>query len=359
MKNLNLNFNFFLKVPLAEKMLFAKHLSMMIKSGMAEVESINLIRSQVKSRGFGSILDDVIVKIQNGQLLSEALEQYKNIFGDLFVSIIRVGEISGTLPESLNYLAGELQKSQQLRSKVRSALIYPAVILVATLAVVAALVFFILPKIMPVFLAMKIDLPITTKILIGVSNMLQNDFLYIVIGLFVFIIGLSFLMRLPGIKKFYDKTLLYLPVVGSITVSYNMANISRTFALLLKNGVKIVEAISITSTIVANTAYKQVLKEASEEVRKGEMFYRSLERYSKYFPGTLTRMIEVGEKTGNLDSNLFYLSEYYENELDETTKNLSSILEPVLLVVMGVIVGFVVLAIITPIYSLTQNIKVK
>ena len=351
--------NMFTSVSLAERIMFVKHLSMMIHSGMTEVESLRLIRSQIKSKGFLKILDDVIGNIENGQSLSGSLAHYRNVFGDLFINIIKIGEISGTLSENLDYLALEMRKSQSLRSKVRGALIYPAVILVATIGVVAGLLFFILPKILPIFKSLKVTLPFTTRALMFLSDSLRAHYLIIGASLVSFIVLLLALRSIPATRYLLHRILLATPIFGNISIGFNMANMTRVLGMLLKSGEKIVQAVSITADASSNLVYKKALQEAVIEIQKGKTLYAYFEEHERLFPPTISRMIEVGEKTGNLDNNLAYLADFYENEVDEVTKNLSGILEPILLVVMGVAVGFVALAIITPIYGITQGLKTK
>lgn len=347
----------FLRLPLAEKILFTKHLSMMIQAGMPEIESLRLIRRQAKSRSFIYILDRVLKDLENGQFLSVSLAPFINIFGDLFINIIKIGEASGTLSENLNYLSTELKKSQQLRKKIQSAIIYPIVILVATVGVTGALVFFVLPKIMPIFASLNVKLPITTRILIGVSNALYNYWLWILLGFAAFIIVIVLLLKIRIIRFAYHRFIIFLPIIGGIAKSANMANFSRTLGLLLKSGVTIVEALNIAGNSLPNLVYQREIHNAAQRVKSGESINKYLTERERFFPPTISRMIEVGETTGNLDTNLLYLAEFYENEVDEATKNLSSILEPLMLLVMGGIVGFVAISIITPIYEVTQGLK--
>ncbi|MBI4993585.1 type II secretion system F family protein [Candidatus Wolfebacteria bacterium] len=347
---------FFTRVPLSEKILFAKHLSMMVNAGMTEVESIRLIRKQIKSRGFGKILDKIIADLESGLFLSVSLKQFPRAFGEIFINLIEIGEITGTLSQNLNFLSVELKKSQQLRSKVRSALIYPIVILAATLGVGGMLIFFVLPKILPVFYSLRIELPVETKILVAASNFLLHYYLWVILGFFVFFILMAGLLKIPFIRFYYHRLILALPIIGKIAIAYNMANTTRTLGILLKSGIKIVEAILINANITSNDVYKKSFYLVAEEIKKGESFYKYFENNSKIFPPTITRMIEVGENTGKLEENLFYLADFYENEVDEITKDLSSILEPVLLVVMGSLVGFVVVSIIKPIYEVSRSI---
>lgn len=347
----------FLRVPLSEKILFTKHLSMMTKSSMSTVESLQLIKRQVKSKSFKAILDTITTEVENGQSFSTAFGQFKNVFGELFISIIAMGEASGTLSENLEYLSKELKKSKQLRSKIRSAFVYPITIMVLTISIVVAMIFLVLPRLMSVLASLKVELPITTKILIGISDIIQNDYLLIIGGIIFFIITWTLLMKLPHFKYAVHRTIIVLPIVGNIAKNYNMAGFTRTLGLLLKSDMKIVEAVNTTSGVLANVVYQRALMEVVEDVKRGEPMYKYLEKHGNIFPPMVSHMIEVGEKTGNLDSNLFYLAEFYENEVDETVKNLSVILEPILLVFMGAVVGFVAISIITPIYSISQGVK--
>ncbi|OGM93257.1 hypothetical protein A2333_02840 [Candidatus Wolfebacteria bacterium RIFOXYB2_FULL_49_7] len=358
--SLNQSFtNAFTRVSLAERIMFVKHMSMMIHSGMTEVESLRLIRSQIRNKGFLTILDDIIMSVENGQALSTALARYNRVFGDLFVNIIKIGELSGTLSENLDYLALEMRKSQSLRSKVRGALIYPAVIFAATIGVVGGLIFFILPKILPIFKSLKVTLPFTTRALMAVSDALRSHTILIGFILIAVIVIMLVLRRIPVTRYILHRILLSLPIFGNISIGFNMANMTRVLGMLLKSGEKIVQAVSITADASSNMVYRKALQEAVIEIQKGKTLYAYFEEHEHLFPPTVGRMIEVGEKTGNLDNNLAYLAEFYENEVDEVTKNLSGILEPLLLVVMGVAVGFVALAIITPIYGITQGLKTK
>jgi type IV pilus assembly protein PilC len=347
---------FFLHVPLQEKVLFTRHLSIGIKSGMTLTGALELIREQTRSRSLKIIIDQVMEDIQSGIFLAKSLERYKNVFGNLFINIIKIGESSGTLSENLNYLTEELKKRAALHSKVRGALIYPSVVLVATIGIAGAMIIFIFPKILPVFASLDIKLPFTTRALIALSNALSNHGLLIGVGAVLFVIGVIVLLKIRAVKHVVHHVLLYVPVVRKIVVQVNMANFARTFGLLLKSGVNIIEAVNITAETTENLVYQHELKASSSVLQKGEFLSSYLSKNSKLFPPIAANMIRVGENTGNLVDNLDYVSGYYEGEVDDFVKNLSSIIEPALMLVMGVIVGFIALSIITPIYSLTQGL---
>jgi len=326
---------------------------------MPVTDGLHLIKKQITSKGFAKILEKVINDVENGQFLSVSLSRFKNIFGELFINIIKVGETSGTLAENLEYLAGELKKTQQLRSKTISALIYPFIILIATIGITGAIVFLVLPKILPVFSSLRVELPLSTRILIAVSHFLLNYYLWIIGGIIALIIAFVLLIRIQVVRYYIHRVFIFLPLVKKIVIGLNMTNFTRTFGLLLKSGIKIIEALSITSDIVGNEVYKKELRAIAVQVEKGESLHSYFESRSSLFPPIVTRMIEVGENTGKLDDNLFYLAEFYENDVDEFLRNLSTILEPFLLVAMGLVVAFVAISIVTPIYSVTQGLKVK
>ncbi len=347
----------FLHVSLQDKILFTKNLALALKSGISLVNSLRLVRNQAKSRSFRRILDNLMADANKGMFLSDGLAKFKDVFGDLFINIIRVAETSGTLPENLVYLGEELAKRDALRKKVRAALIYPIVILVTSVLIGATMVVFVFPKILPLFQSAKVELPLTTRILITFSEVITDYGIFIFIGAVLAVVGFRFLLRLSPVKFLYDRAISYIPIFGRAVVHFNMANSARTLSLLIRSGVRITEAIDITAATVTNLRYRRHLKEAANSVRKGEFLSKYLYAYPHDFPTLLTNMIEVGENTGNLNENLIYLAEYYENEVDDFTKNLSSILEPILLIIMGGIVAFIALSFITPLYQLTRTIK--
>lgn len=345
-----------LRVPIQEQVIFSRHLAVMSKAGLPLIDSLKMIQKETKSKAMLKILDQLIKDVSNGQFLSASLEKFQNVFGDLFVNIIRVGESAGILSENLNYLADELKKKQELRRKVIGALIYPAVVLVATFGITGLLTVFIFPKIIPVFSSLNVKLPISTRILIAVSNLLTNYGALVVLIGFILLVILFLLLRNKKIRFYFDHFLLYIPIFGKIFRNVSLSNLCRTLGMTLKSGVKVVEAISITAGSIPSLAYKGQLIQAAEEVKKGETLASHFMKNKHLFPPIVSQMISVGETAGNLSETLLYLSEFYESEVSEATKNLSNVLEPVLMVLMGIIVGFVAISIITPIYEVTRSV---
>lgn len=347
--------NSLLRVPLREQLVFARHLAVMARSGMPLLDSVFLLKKQTSSKSMRKILQKVTLDLSNGQFLSASLEQFRNVFGDLFIDIIRVGEASGTLSENLNYLADELKKKKELRSKVVGAMIYPIIVLAATLGITGLLTIFIFPKILPVFKSLNVDLPISTKILIAVSTTLTDYGGWVALSFFIFLVIFLVLIRIEKVRYLYHKILLYLPVIGVVVQAVNLSNFCRTLGITLKSGVQAVQAINITSSTLSNLVYRRELATIGVDLAKGESIAKHLSRHSTIFPPLLSQMVEVGESTGNLSDTFLYLSDFYEGELNDFTKNMSNILEPILMVTMGVIVGFVAISIITPIYEVTRK----
>lgn len=347
--------NAFIHVPLQEKILFTKNLALTLKSGVSLMKGLELLRKQTKNRSLQKVLDVVLKDVEAGMFLSEGLMKFRSVFGDLFVNIIKVAETSGTLPENLIYLGNELEKEHTLRKKVRGALIYPIVILITTIVIATAMVLFVFPKILPLFDNIKGELPLTTRLLIKISDAVANYGIFMLIGAILVFIALKLVLKFPPVRFLYHRMLLFVPILGRSIVNYNLANVVRTLALLLRSGVKIIEALGVTADAIPNLVYKRELRKAAEEVKTGNFISKYFATSPKLFPTIAVSMIEVGENTGNLNENLFYLAEYYENEVDDFVKNLSGLLEPILLLVMGGVVGFIALSFITPIYQLTKG----
>lgn len=348
--------NFFFRLSTKDKMLFARNLEVMIRSGMQILQSLEIIKSQTKSKTFKNIIDQLISDLKNGQFLSAGLERYRSVFGDFFVNLIRVGEASGTLSENLKYLAEELRKKDELNKKVKAALAYPMVIFMATVGITSIMIFFIFPKILPVLNSINVELPFVTRAFIAVSEFLIKYGYFVGLGIVGFFVGFWLLLRLPKFRFGWHKFVLNIPAVGDMVIAVNLISLARTIGLLLKAGIKIVEALEITANTLNNLVYRKEILAVSEGVRKGDPMSKYLLDKPKLFPSIFAQMILVGENTGKLDESILFLADYYESELDESTKNLSNILEPLLLLTMGAIVAFVALAIITPIYKITQTL---
>lgn len=348
----------FQRVSLQDRINFARHLSIVVKAGIPVFTGLRIIRSQAGSKTLKRILDDAITDVSNGRLLSDSLERRRDIFGEFFVNIIRVGEASGTLAQNLLYLAEEMKKSKSLKSKVRSAMVYPAVILVATIAVTAFLTFFVFPKLLPVLLGLGVKLPATTLALISIVDFLTRYGIITVVGTILIIFIVRMLLKHVQLLRYaVNEAIIFLPTIGNLIISLNVVNMCRVLALLLKSGTNIVEALAITASTFNNPIYKKLIDEAGEEMKKGGQLALFFSRHKNFIPTLVSGMVEIGEDTGNLEDNLSYLAEYYSEEVEYKLQDFTSILEPLMLLIMGLLVGFVAISIITPIYSISQGIK--
>lgn len=357
-KNEVVRLGFFANLSVQEKIDFARHLAMVVKAGLPVYEGLKIISEQTESKILAKIIQQLIADINNGRFLADSLENFEHIFGGFFINIIRVGESSGTLAQNLLYLAEELQKSKSLESRVKSAMIYPMIIFVATLGITAFLTFFIFPKLLPVLNGLNVKLPASTVALISTVDFLRNYGIYVLVGIIALVVTIKVVLRkFEMVRYVVHRMIFYIPAVAPLTMSVNMSNFARVLSLLLKSGVKIIEAITITGNTFSNLVYKRSLIEANEEIRKGGQLATYLGKHKKFFPALVVGMVRVGESTGNLEENLAYLAEYYETEVDDKLHGLTSFLEPIMLLIMGLLVGFVAISIITPIYSISSGVR--
>jgi len=347
----------FVRFSIKEQVLFAKRLAFLSKAGVSILESVTIIRNQTKNKRKRHILDTVVADVAAGQSLSKSLERYKQLFGEFTVNIIRIGETAGVLPENLMYLSEELTKKQALQRKVQGALIYPIFITIATFGVTGMLIIFIFPKIMPIFISLNVTLPWTTRMLLAASEFLSAYGFITLLG-FIFVIVAFEICRRTVHSLHYatDWLLLRLPIAGGIARAYNCANFCRTVALNIKSGVTLSESLFITAEITKNTLYREAYLDFATHVMKGEKISTTMNKYMKIFPDMLPHMILIGETTGSLSNTLSYLSDLYEAEVEESTRNLSNSIEPILLMTMGIMVGTIAVSVIAPIYEVTKSI---
>lgn len=355
----------FNKVSFLDQLLFTKHLAIMIKSGIIISEALDTLISHAKSPYFKSVLKDILKNIQNGQSLAKSMKLHPGVFSEFYISLIEVGEESGTLEANLEFLAVQLAKDYAIRKKVKGAMLYPSLIFSTIVILGGFISYFILPQLVDFFDAFGTDLPLPTVILLFFANIMKVYGALIIGGGALLFIGAKILIRTPQVRPFWHRMLLSMPVMGQFIKAVNMSRLSRNLGTLLKSGVPLLRCLETTTNTLDNDAFKSALQSVKNDVRKGTQISRALEGYTysflgihhELFPLLLVKMIAVGEKTGKLEEVLLYLSEFYEEDIDNFTKNLTTILEPFLLITIGIVVGFVAMAIISPIYQLTGSIK--
>jgi type IV pilus assembly protein PilC len=347
---------YFLRLSNQEKIIFAKRLSVLISAGVPILTALGMLKNQADSKSVIYIIGHLANNLENGASLSFGMGKFKQVFDEFAINIVRVGEASGRLPENLNYLARELKKQQDLSRKILSALVYPMFIVVATLGILILLTGYVFPKIIPIFQSFKLQLPWTTRVLIFLSNTWSGHWFAIIITFAAGIGLIGLLLKNLSVKLWVHGKMLRLPLLGGMLRSYYIANFTRTLGLLLKSEIKIVKALKMTAAASVNLAYREKFYLIADRLTRGEKLSRNMQRQAWMFPPMLWQMVEVGEATGSLSETLIYLSEIYEDELNNSAANLSVSIEPLLMIFMGLLVGFVAISIITPIYGITQNL---
>lgn len=340
-----------------EQTFFFKRLAYLTSANVPLAEGLLVLQGQVTRKRHAHMLDRVLQAVQEGQPLSRACAKFPNVFGGFCIAILKVGESSGTLPAALGHLALELKKKQQLRAKVLGAFIYPAVITLATLGITAFLMLFLFPKITPIFRSLNADLPFSTRVVMGASTFLTHYGLAVIALLAALIIcGIYAFRQSQRFRLLLERAALRTPVVGGMLRSYQISNLSRTLGLLLQSGVRIEEALRIAADATPNLVYKRECESLEVAAAHGGRLSSHLLGRGACFPAAFCHMLAVGEKSGALPETFLYLAEMYDAEVDDYTKNLSTLIEPALMVGMGVLVGFIAVSIITPIYGITQSL---
>lgn len=340
-----------------DKIFFAKHLSVLLRAGVSLIEAFEIIASETASARLKGIVRNLINAINNGSTLSNALRRHPKAFSRMFIHVVAVGEESGKLEENLEYLAGQLEKMRDLKRKLIAAMMYPVIIFSFAIFVASGLIVFILPKLLPVFASFNVELPLTTRILIGVSSFFKIYGIWVAVGLG----GVSILLRIVAVispvAHVVSRASLMFPIFGSITKNLNLAFLARTMETLIRSGVPMMEAADITAETLGNMVYRRKLKSFSAKIAGGKGLGKIFEDERRLFPITFSRMVSVGERSGKLEESFKYLAEFYEKEVDNLTTNLANVLQPILLIIVGVLVGFIAIAIITPIYKFTESIR--
>jgi len=343
-------------IPLVEKMLFARHLSVMVRAGFSLNKALQVLATQTKNRKFSKIITAMEKDVRKGISFADALARYPEVFSDLFVNMVRVGETTGNLEGNLKLLAVQMKKDHDLTSKIKSAMMYPAVILVAMTGIGVAMMIFVLPKLISVFDEMKIELPLPTRVVIGLSHFLTNFWYLAIIIVAVLVLAVRIILRSRTGRDKFDTLILRMPIFGDISKKMNSARMARTMSSLIESGVPIVKALEVAAGTLGNIRFKDSLLEAAEEVQKGSAVSECLAKFPNLYLPIVTQMFEVGEETGTLGEITKRLAEFYEEEVSNITKSLSTIIEPILMIVMGAAVGFFAISIIQPMYSMMNTV---
>lgn len=347
---------YFSKVKIQDLIVFTHNLSSMMKAGLSLSRGLSILERQTKNLAFKKTINSLIDEISKGSTLSVGMAKFPKVFSPIFVSMVHAGEESGGLADSLLVIGNQLEKSYQLRKKIKGALIYPTVV-ISTLIVIGILMFiYVVPTLAATFKELNTELPTSTKFIMWLSDFLSNHLLLGI--LIVAILGGAIYMTLQTKKghRAFEFLLFRIPLIGDIVRQANSAQTTRTMSSLLSSGVDMLEAINITRDVLQNSYYKEVMTLAGERVQKGIPLSSVFAENTHIYPLLVGDMIEVGEETGKLSDMLLSVAIFYENEVDDITKNMSTIIEPILMVVIGASVGFFAVSMISPMYSVMNNI---
>lgn len=348
-------FSFFDKLNTVDIMFLVRNLATTTKAGLPIIEALNILIADAEKKSMRRVLLDVQQAMKNGHPLSQGFEAYQDKFPPIFMGMIRAGEMSGQLSRTLGELAGYLSKEYTLRSKVKSALTYPIILLVASTLVVSMLLIFVLPRLSKAFLSSGVELPMVTKFFLALSAAFTWSFtldFFVFIGLIWFF---TFFRKTPKGKKVFFWAASHAPIAKDLVKKIALVRFARTFGNLMAGGMSAINSLELSAQSIGNQEYTTAIEKAIEDVKVGTPISESLGKYPELFPRIFISLLIVGERTGTLHDILRTFGDFYEEEVDNKLKDLTTILEPILLVVMGLLVGAIAVSIILPIYKLVGN----
>ncbi|KKQ06891.1 MAG: Type II secretion system protein [Parcubacteria group bacterium GW2011_GWB1_36_5] len=344
-------------VSVSEQIILTKNLSGMLKAGLSLSRALSVLQKQTKNSKLSGILTSLSGDISSGETLSSGISKFPNIFSKLFVSMVRAGEESGNLAGALSNIGLNFEKSHSLTKKIRGALIYPGVILSAMVVIGVLMFAFVVPTLASTFKELGVVLPISTRVLIFLGNFFSNNLILTFVIMIGLVFGLYLLFHAKFMAKYIDYITIRIPIIGNLAKELNTARTARTMSSLLLAGVSIIRAVEITEDVVQNVYYKKVLNEAKIAIEKGAPFSKAFETNNDLYPLMMSEMVQVGEETGELSEMLLEIALFYEEEIENKTKNLSTIIEPFLMIIIGAGVGFFAISMISPLYSILGSIN--
>jgi type IV pilus assembly protein PilC len=355
-KFLSLNFSLFDRIKNHDKIIFARNLASMLEAGLAISRALSVIERQTKNVGLKKIVVSINDSIKKGTSLSNALKNFPNVFSPMFVSMVMSGEESGKLGDALNIVASQMEKSYLLQKKIKGALMYPSVIIVAMLGIGIFMLVYIVPTLTKTFKEIGTELPASTRFIIWLSDTFQSHMILVLISVFSFILLIVITNRTKVGKRIFDFIFIHIPVISELVKESNSARTTRTLSSLLTSGVSMVEALNITKDVLQNSYYKEVIEKARHNIEIGAPMSEVFARAENLYPVFVGEMVAVGEETGDLGGTLLKVAVFYEDEVEQKTKDMSTIIEPFLMLFVGVAVGFFAISMISPIYSVVDKI---
>ncbi|MFT7644902.1 MAG: type II secretory pathway component PulF [Candidatus Paceibacteria bacterium] len=349
--------NYFLsRVKTDELVMVTRNLGSMLTAGLTVTRALSVIERQSTNPRLKGVMVRMVERINQGDSFHESLKEFPEVFNDLYVAMVQAGEESGNLAESLQTLSIQMERSNNLVKKIKGAMIYPAIVVTIMVIIAVLMMIYVMPQITDTFKGMGKDLPATTTFLINTSDFMVEHTLLVIVGMIGSVVGFIYLLKTKWGKITSSWLVVRLPVVGNLAKEANSARTARTLSSLLNSGVEVIRAIEITEEVLQNVFYKEILHDAAKRVEKGTALSETFVERKDLYPILVGEMILVGEETGQIAGMLGELAIFYETEVERKTKDLSTIIEPLLMVVIGGGVGFFALALIAPIYSLSDGI---
>lgn len=356
-KVFTISFSFLTKIKTTDIISYARNLAGLIQAGVALARSVEILERQTTNIKMKAIYKILLEDIRSGSSLSVAMEKHPKVFEPLFVSMMKAGEETGNLVGTLREVQTHLERSYALSRKVKGAMIYPSVI-IGAMGIIGILMFkFVVPSLLKVFLDFKVELPFTTKIIVGMSDLINNNFILLVVGIIVIIFGIRYLSKTKKFKHVFSIIVLKLPVIGNIAKQTFTARTARTLSSLLTSGVTATRSIEITKEVLSNEKYKAVMDEVIFNIEKGIPMSKAFQAHPDLYPIMMGDMVEVGEESGKVGEMLKDVANFYEEEVDQRTKNLSTIVEPMLMLFIGAAVGFFAIGMMTPMYKMLESVN--
>lgn len=345
------------KIKDRELMVVTKQLSSMLASGLPLDEALNIIAEQAESKRMGEILYSVKLDVQGGSSLSQALRKFKDVFPPIYINMVRAGEQTGNLDGVLGRLADMMEKRIALKRKIKGALIYPTIVSIVAVGVIALIMTFVIPTFAEMYNSSGMHLPLPTQIVINISLFMKHYFWYMLIALIVFVIVLRIsYKKVYSVRRFMDKLLLNIPIFGVLVRKGSIANFATILSSLSASGIDILDSLEISAKTAGNVIIEETLMEVKEMVRRGDNLSFAMASVGE-FPDMVIQMVSVGEETGTLDEMMAKVSKYYEDEVDNAVKNLTNMIEPIIIIVLGGIIGFLVISMYLPIFKIGETIK--
>ncbi len=343
-------------ISIDDRILFCRQMATMLGAGVPILQALQIMSRQATNPAITKILIDVSGRIEEGASLSDSFAVYPRFTSPLFFNIVRVGEETGTLDMSFNYLAELYENEKEVNERIKAATRYPKIVIIAIFAAVFFLMSFVVPKFITMFSNSKVELPLPTKILIAISSFTSSYFWFILAFLAITVVGYRFGMRYDSVRMVRDGLWLKLPIFGELSLKIYMSRFGRVFGVLLKSGVNVIRTLELSATALENLVLFTMLDKVTGEVKEGVEMHEAMARH-ELFPDMIVQMVAIGEQAGKVDEMMEKVADYYEKETNYMIKNLSTLIEPILLLFMGVMVGFLALAIYMPMWDMMNVMK--